>query len=444
LELEGAQKAAQDLLLRVPMKKPIFARSQKSPTVQARPLAQLGLYLFMGIIPGRQVWAQTSAQSQSSTAPRKSVICSATIGSDDELLAFKKHLGERDFEFKELTEETAPPSAFDSPKSPRWFNAACASKINCDVLIISAHFAGTFLNVQRQHLSLPLDEINKRSCAATCEGIIKNPKEVYLLGCNTLALKNKSPRPPERYHQDLRSHSQFDSLQANRAVNDRHNLASDSYRSQVLRAFSGVRTVYGFTDRSPLGKEAGPRVASYLRDVGDFKNHLDLQATATGNALRSGPAWHRAFEQQSGPAIVTDVWSNAVLKNNKAFMCGAETKIKDQAARRGIGKLIGARTDTDSTGRGFNSWWKILESIRKDGWTDRIPGLAIALYRATEEIAKHPSEPSLQTMRTHIARILAVVKTDASLKSKIVSMTSHPSLNHRQQTAIIWLSEQVQ
>ena len=76
-------------------------------------------------------------------------VCSITINSDDEIKAFKSHLGTKDFEFVELvpfSEEFNKLEKFEEsrPNNIHWFTNACKKGYKCDILVISGHFGGLF------------------------------------------------------------------------------------------------------------------------------------------------------------------------------------------------------------------------------------------------------------------------------------------------------------
>jgi hypothetical protein len=96
---------------------------------------------------------------------KKLNFCSITLNSSDEIEYFKKNLASDEFKFTELTRDS---DNFDKD----WMEASCKrhSSLNCDVLLISGHFAGeVFFGVNGQsgrrvfthHL---LDKVCNESC----------------------------------------------------------------------------------------------------------------------------------------------------------------------------------------------------------------------------------------------------------------------------------------
>ncbi len=115
----------------------------------------------------------------------KKTVCSITINSDEEINAFKKNLSPDLWNFVELTTLYSGGGSQDNKKD--WMKNACAAKPSCDILLISGHFGGSFFG--QSGLRLSLEDLEKYSCDSDCAGILKQPKEVFLFGCNTLATK---------------------------------------------------------------------------------------------------------------------------------------------------------------------------------------------------------------------------------------------------------------
>ena len=136
------------------------------------------------------------SQFKSTDSLKKPTICTVTINSSEEKEVFQSHLGE-DFNFVELT-DFATRSVLDTgygniPQGPEiyndWFLRACQKGVECDILVISGHFGGSFFGSSGLHLGLT--ELQSRSCQQACDGILKKPKEVFLFGCNTTAGKDQ-------------------------------------------------------------------------------------------------------------------------------------------------------------------------------------------------------------------------------------------------------------
>lgn len=184
-------------------------------------------------------------------AVAEKTVCSITLNSSDEIEAMKMSLPAQDFKFVELVQK----NRFD------WFKQACQSKVQCDVLVISGHFAGTFFGETGAYLKLK--DLEESSCDPGCSGIYKNVKEVYLFGCNTLAGKEKDHRTPEQYLQVLLNDG-FNMAHAQQAVAYRYSPIGATFSNRMAHVFSKTPRIYGFYSTSPLGKYTGPKVKSYF------------------------------------------------------------------------------------------------------------------------------------------------------------------------------------
>lgn len=202
------------------------------------------------------------------SAMAKYNICTVTINSPEETQTFKQHLSQKDFNFTELTEFCGE----DPDCEDRWIDMACEQNIQCDVLLISGHFGGTFFGDKGMNLSL--DKMEQMSCRAGCEGIFNRPKEVYLFGCNTLASKDVDHRTPEEYRQVLVNDG-FDSTDAERIAQARYGALGASFRERMQRVFSQVQSLYGFDSVGPSGKTVKPFLDRYFKKVGNYAEHLE-------------------------------------------------------------------------------------------------------------------------------------------------------------------------
>jgi HEAT repeat protein len=198
--------------------------------------------------------------------PNKLTFCHVTINSDDEKKVFEKELkkygGEDQFQFIELTK---------MGDSHDWFQNSCESKIKCDVLSISGHFGGSFFG--SSGLSISSDDLESATCSQTCEGILSNPIEVYLWGCNTLAGKKKDNRTPEEYRQVLIDDG-YTYEEAERIATLRYSPIGTSFRDQMQRTFRGVPHLYGFKSVGPAGNSVKRMLENYLDKKKDFAGYL--------------------------------------------------------------------------------------------------------------------------------------------------------------------------
>jgi hypothetical protein len=193
-------------------------------------------------------------------------VCSLTITTEQEIGEFRRHLDPAQFEFVELT-----PADHQASRLKPWFPEACRRGVQCDVVVISAEFAGSYF--RDGGLSLPLRELEELSCGETCGGILHRPLEVFLFACNSLATKGADERTPEEYLQVLLDHG-FERSRAERVVAARYGELGDSFCEITRRTFPGVPLIYGFDSRAPSGQNVRPLVSAYLRKVGDYAAHL--------------------------------------------------------------------------------------------------------------------------------------------------------------------------
>ena len=135
--------------------------------------------------------SQTLAEQDS----LKPTVCTVTINSPDEKEVFQNYLKE------DFNEE----NIFSSQKD--WFLGACQSGFQCDTLVISGHFEGSFFGSSGYRLSL--SELQRGSCQESCSGILKKSKEGFLFGCNTTAGKTADHRSSEEYTRLLIENTYF-------------------------------------------------------------------------------------------------------------------------------------------------------------------------------------------------------------------------------------------
>lgn len=215
---------------------------------------------------------------------RKFRVCAFSFNTPYELTAIRSVLSPKDFEFIDLTptqafgQETADPvtpiSSTAAPvagNEPGWLMKRCSPDLQCDVVIYSGEFAGGFFG--KYGVSLNVQEIEEASCQTRCQGLFHYPREVFLLGCNTLATKNADNRTPQQYLQVLLDHG-FNRAAAERVVDLRYGPLGPSFRESLRRSFMGVPRIYGFTSVAPRGEITSPMLQRYFRRKGDYGVYL--------------------------------------------------------------------------------------------------------------------------------------------------------------------------
>lgn len=186
----------------------------------------------------------------------KSTVCTVTVNSPNEKETLRRMLPEDKFQFVELVERGRPD----------WLASACRQKLKCDVLVVSGHFdGGTEFYSDRLDAreSLPVAELERASCSASCSGLFSQLKEVYLFGCNTLNAATPDSTAAEVTRSLVRSgYTRADAERVTRALNQRH---GESNRDGMRRIFANVPVIYGFSAMAPLGAAAAPVLGRYLQ-----------------------------------------------------------------------------------------------------------------------------------------------------------------------------------
>jgi len=162
--------------------------------------------------------------------PRQ-VVCTITVNSADERDAFRRFLPAGQFDFVELVE----------PGRPDWLASSCRRGIQCDVLLVSGHFAGSEFYSSRPDTreTLKVDEIERVQCSGSC-GLFSKLKEAYLFGCDSL-----KPEPLKLASGD-----------------------AEPNRELMRRLFPGVPLIYGFSSLAPYGRVAGPMLERFFESGG--------------------------------------------------------------------------------------------------------------------------------------------------------------------------------
>jgi len=185
-------------------------------------------------------------------------VCTITVNSPDEKQTFERHLPPDEYRFVELVERGRPD----------WLASACSNQVKCDALIISGHFdGGTEFYTDRLDAreSLPVHELERASCSASCPGLFSQLKEVYLFGCNTLNAEAMRSASAEIVRSLMRSgHSAADAALLANALGQRY---GESNRDRMRNVFKDVPVVYGFSSKAPLGHIAGPLLDRYFESA---------------------------------------------------------------------------------------------------------------------------------------------------------------------------------
>lgn len=204
----------------------------------------------------------TATASHTAFAQQKTV-CTITVNSSDEKEMFRQRLPADKFRFVELVERGRPD----------WLASACRTGVQCDVLVISGHFAGTNFfseDIDAQEF-LPVDEMERVSCSESCPGLFSKLKEVYLFGCNTLNAEAGDPgtTPMTRVSAGPGDVLRDARTKVNRGTERFDRLAGEeSNRERMRRIFSNVPVIYGFSAKAPVGESAAGILKGYLKNTG--------------------------------------------------------------------------------------------------------------------------------------------------------------------------------
>ena len=280
------------------LRRPVFLSAQQSPRIFQRMMFQSWFQWTMR--SGSPGWENAAPMRMSSTLllaaaalasglafAGKTTVCTVTVNSDDEREVFRENLPLDKYQFVELVEGGRPD----------WLAASCRRGIQCDVLIVSGHFAGTeFYSSQPQvSESLPVDEMERVQCGDSCPALFAKLKEVYLFGCDSLKAEPVKSAMPEVIRGLIKSgQPQAEAEHTARELSERY---AESARDRMRRIFSTVPVIYGFSSFAPYGRVAGPMLRGYFQggtveEVGSGRPSEQLlklfgaasMVTARGNA----------------------------------------------------------------------------------------------------------------------------------------------------------------
>lgn len=322
-------------------------------------------FCWITIVPAACLASASAAQSPNF---QKNTVCTLTLNSTEESNAFKRHFDSKLWNFVELTDGF-------SRDTNDWFRQSCEKEVNCDVLIISGHFGGTFFG--ESDLRLTMEDLEAASCSKKCSGILHRPKEVFLFGCNTLASKDKDTRTPEQYHQVLLQDG-FSPAQASQIVAFRYSQLGDSFEQRMAEVFSGTQRIYGFSALAPSGVTAKPLVEKYLANSKRLYSNFSHNSSLLGS--RPNQALLLAFR-------------STTIKQVTGFRSSSERPycyLQDESTPR-IEKLGFVRTSLKS-GRALGTLPHIARYIREEN-TDTSP------FTSDEEsaIKKIGEDPQIKT-----------------------------------------------
>lgn len=215
------------------------------------------LYLLSTLLLVNFAWSQGSSPVIKYDE-NKITICAITLNSTDEREVFRSQIAKEPKKYNPLIELT------NLGENDDWFKNACASNIKCDQLVISGHFTGEFYGEEDDSKTLSIQELEKAGCSKTCEGILNNPVEVFLFGCNTLAEKG-DPQLQTSYIERLVAHGRT-RQDAEIAAEARYGQLGQSFKSSMQRSFGHLKkNIYGFDDVGPSGANVKNKLINYFK-----------------------------------------------------------------------------------------------------------------------------------------------------------------------------------
>lgn len=229
------------------------------------------------LVPFSMAWALPRID------PNKATVCAMTLNSDEERALFEAEVKKHPNDYNPIVELT---EYGDSD----WFEKACKSGVRCDQLLISGHFTDTFTGTHNgKRRSLALEKMIDKNCSNTCDGILKNPAEIFLMGCNTVATKKEVLRSKDEYRAALKkdglSEPRIDTI-----LENRYGFMGDDNVTRFQRAFSGsvdgvdaIKKIYGFKDKGPSGRTVDPMLREYFSQKGLYES---LQTALTARQSR--------------------------------------------------------------------------------------------------------------------------------------------------------------
>lgn len=254
-------------------------------------------------------------QSIPSTSGKKTV-CSITVNSEEEKQSFQKLLPSSSYQFVELLPQ--PDADRFITRDSDWMARSCQSQAHCDVLVISGHFAESFIGDKGFEVSMQDFQDFKQK--PECQNFFSSIKEVYLFGCNTLASKNADSRSIQDYINVLIVDGVAPHT-AQRIAARRYTVYDQSVAEKMKGIFSSADFIAGFTTVGPSGKSVQGTLEKYLSIAYSNNSEEDLRKKAFAQTLgRLGmnmvtPDPHAKSFSSPAAAIVSHMDSSqAVLK----------------------------------------------------------------------------------------------------------------------------------
>ncbi len=194
---------------------------------------------------------------------RRKTVCSITVNSADERETFRNSLDPNEYTFVELLpfNKNEDKGRF-IPRDNRWIKHAKEQKIHCDILVISGHFASSFIG--SSGFEVKLEDLTKFSCDNEYKELFESVRQIYLFGCNTLASNSIDSRTIRQYREILIEDGVF-LHQAQRIAARRYTTYDQTISSEFRKIFPQAEQIFGFPRPSPSGENIKNVLSRYLK-----------------------------------------------------------------------------------------------------------------------------------------------------------------------------------
>lgn len=213
----------------------------------------------------------------------KKTVCTLTVNSKEEKESFQKRLPKGAYDFVELL--PTPEADRFVTRDSFWLKRSCESQVRCDVLVMSGHFAESFLGDSGFEISM--SDLAQFKAKPICDRFFDSIKEVYLFGCNTLAGKTPDSRSIQQYVSILVEDGVAPHT-AQRISARRYTRYDLSVLDKMRNIFSSASLIAGAPSVSPSGRNVQPTIDAYLSSAyqSDFvtKNRKEVFAKTLGRS----------------------------------------------------------------------------------------------------------------------------------------------------------------
>lgn len=182
-------------------------------------------------------------------------------------------------------------------------------------------FGGVFFG-EGVSTTLDLRDLERLSCENSCPGILSKPKDIFLMGCNTLSTKSPDKRSIEEYVEVLIKNG-FPRDLAERVAFARYSEFGMSISQIFSSAFPNAQRLHGFASTGPLGKVAAPLMKQALKGTSAetfFEKGPDLEKF---KKLFAGSSYRVVDPRQDMDAkyksLTCNAYSDNISQNHEAI-----------------------------------------------------------------------------------------------------------------------------